>query len=90
MRESQMQERKEQFERHYAEVVAQRDRALANVEGKAAQPERRDRPKTAKRAEADKKYPALLKDIADCATANCNARRRLPAEDDRTHDGQKR
>jgi DNA segregation ATPase FtsK/SpoIIIE, S-DNA-T family len=61
-----MHERKEQFERHYAEVVAQRDRAMANVEGKAAQ---RLADATARkqreRAEADKKYPALLKDIAD-------------------------
>ena len=61
-----MHERKQQFERRYAEVVAQRDRALANVEGKAAQ---RMGDATARkqreRAEADKKYPALLKEIAD-------------------------
>jgi DNA segregation ATPase FtsK/SpoIIIE, S-DNA-T family len=59
-------ERKQQFERRYAEVVAQRDRAVAKLEGKAARrigdaTERRDRMK----AEADERYPALLKEIAD-------------------------
>jgi DNA segregation ATPase FtsK/SpoIIIE, S-DNA-T family len=59
-------ERKQQFERRYAEVVAQRDRAVAKIEAKAAQrigdaTERKQRMK----AEADERYPALLKEIAD-------------------------
>lgn len=60
-----LQERKQQFERRYAEIVAQRDRALANVEAKATQ---RVADATARkqreRAEADQRYPALLADIA--------------------------
>jgi flagellar biosynthesis GTPase FlhF/energy-coupling factor transporter ATP-binding protein EcfA2 len=60
-----LQERRQQFERRYAEIVAQRDRALANVEGKAAQrlgdaTARKQR----ERAEADQTYPALLAEIA--------------------------
>jgi S-DNA-T family DNA segregation ATPase FtsK/SpoIIIE len=61
-----LQERKQQFERRYAEVVAQRDRAIAKIEAKAARriadaTERKERMK----AEADERYPALLKEIAD-------------------------
>ena len=59
-------ERKQQFERRYAEIVAQRDRALANVEATAAKrlndaTVRKER----ERSEADQKYPALLKEIAE-------------------------
>jgi DNA segregation ATPase FtsK/SpoIIIE, S-DNA-T family len=59
-------ERKQQFERRYAEVVAQRDRAIAKVEGKAARrigdaTEQKERMKV----EADERYPALLQEIAE-------------------------
>ena len=61
-----LQERRQQFERRYAEIVAQRDRALANVEAKAAH---RLADATARkqreRAEADQRYPALLAEIAE-------------------------
>lgn len=61
-----LQERKQQFERRYAEVVAQRDRAIAKIEAKAAQrigdaTARKERMK----AEANERYPGLLKEIAD-------------------------
>jgi DNA segregation ATPase FtsK/SpoIIIE, S-DNA-T family len=60
-----LQERRQQYERRYAEIVGQRDRALANLESKSTQRmQEAESRKSQRHAELDQKYPALLADLA--------------------------
>jgi S-DNA-T family DNA segregation ATPase FtsK/SpoIIIE len=59
-----LQERRQQYERRHAEVVGQRERALANLETKTTRRMQDAETRKAQRlAEAEQKFPALLADL---------------------------
>ena len=59
-----LQERKQQYERRHADVIAQRERALANLETKSTKRLQDAETRKAQRlAEAEQKFPAMLADL---------------------------
>src|SRR5580704_5104075 len=59
-----LQERKQQYERRHADVIAQRERALTNLETKSTKRLRDAETRKAQRlAEAEQKFPAMLADL---------------------------